>query len=128
MHAHPCISHCAIHLWSQAEQAEWVHHRLLVHAVSAIPPREVEPHANVDPLMPPADLAVVVKRYRMPARGDWRRRPMNIMDPLQHMNNLGRSVSRASQSRIASAMSYVSADMKRLVQDVVCIPAAASRV
>ena len=44
---------------------------------------------------------------------------MNVLDPLQQSNNLGRSVSKASHMRIVAAMRHVSASVQRLFRDAV---------
>ena len=44
---------------------------------------------------------------------------MNVLDPLQPRNNLGRSVSKASHMRIVAAMQYVSRRAQQMIKDVV---------
>jgi hypothetical protein len=44
---------------------------------------------------------------------------MNVLDPLQPLNNLGRSVSKASHMRIVAALQHVCRSAKQLLQDMV---------
>jgi hypothetical protein len=44
---------------------------------------------------------------------------MNVLDPLQALNNLGRSVSRASHMRIVAAMKHASGSMQQMLRSVV---------
>lgn len=55
----------------------------------------------------------------MPPRHRWRPRPMNILDPLQELNNLGRSVSKASHQRIVLAMRNVTNVIDDMCKSVV---------
>ena len=63
--------------------------------------------ACAEPLIPRTALARLLGGFAMPPRHRWRPRPMNILDPLQELNNLGRSVSKASHQRIVLAMRNV---------------------
>eukprot|EP00892_Ulva_mutabilis_P011558 jgi/Ulvmu1/8775/UM048_0030.1 len=75
--------------------------------------------ACAQPLIPRAALAKLLGDFAMPPRHRWRPRPMNILDPLQDLNNLGRSVSKASHQRIVLAMRNVTGvidDMYKAVE------------
>jgi hypothetical protein len=69
--------------------------------------------------MPKETLAKLLQGYHMPARSVWRPRSMNVLDPLQTFNNLGRSVSKASHMRVVAALQHVCRNAKRLMHDVV---------
>ena len=48
-----------------------------------------------------------------------RLRPMNILDTLQELNNLGRSVSKASHQRIVFVMKHCTGTIDRVMKAVV---------
>lgn len=77
--------------------------------------------ACAEPLIPTPALEELLAHYAMPARssiGRWR--PMNILDPLQELNNLGRSVSKASHRRIVFVMKHCYTIIERVLKVVVC--------
>lgn len=70
-------------------------------------------------LIPSSALKRLLSGFAMPPRHRWRPRPMNILDPLQELNNLGRSVSKASHQRIVLAMRNVTNVIDTMVKNVV---------
>jgi hypothetical protein len=84
---------------------------------------KVQPAADAcaEPLIPTAALQELLAKYAMPPRSSMgRERPMNILDPLQELNNLGRSVSVASHKRIVFVMKHTQAIIERVLKIVVC--------
>jgi hypothetical protein len=86
---------------------------------AAVLPESSDAAASQEPLIPRAEIKALLARYAMPSRSAWRARPMNVLDPLQPLNNLGRSVSKASHMRIVAAMHYVGRKAQRLFVDAV---------
>lgn len=75
-----------------------------------------------EPLIPREALARLLGLFAMPPRHRWRPRPMNILDPLQDLNNLGRSVSKASHQRMVLAMRNVTNVIDDMCKNVVRAP------
>lgn len=80
----------------------------------------VAPDACTEPLIPLPVLADLLAQFAMPPRTTMGRlRPMNILDPLQELNNLGRSVSKASHQRIVFVMKHCTGIIDRIMKNVV---------
>lgn len=80
----------------------------------------VAPDASTEPLIPLPVLGELLAQFAMPPRMSMGRlRPMNILDPLQELNNLGRSVSKASHQRIVFVMKHCTGIIDRVVKAVV---------
>lgn len=80
----------------------------------------VAPDACSEPLIPLPALSELLAQFAMPPRMSMGRlRPMNILDPLQELNNLGRSVSKASHQRIVFVMKHCTGIIDRVMRNVV---------
>ena len=87
---------------------------------TAVSRASAAPDACREPLIPLSALGELLAHFAMPPRMSMGRlRPMNILDPLQELNNLGRSVSKASHQRIVFVMKHCTGTIDRVMKAVV---------